>query len=341
MHIDASRRLEMEFTKISGTDIESSRIGLGCWAIGGWLWGGSEERESIDTIISALERGITLIDTAAIYGFGRSEEIVGKAITEYGNRENIVLATKAGLDWTSGKVYRNSTRDRIMKEVEDSLTRLQTDYIDIYQIHWPDYDTPIEETAKAMNELFEKGTIKAIGVSNYSPEQMDVFRKNSPLHTSQPPYNLFERGIEEDIVPYCDDNKVTMLLYGAICRGLLSGRMKADTKFEGDDIRKVDPKFSEPRFAQYLKAVDLLDKYAQERYGKRVIHLAVRWVLDKAPSHIALWGARRPSQLDPVGDIMGWSLKKEDFEAIDKILEETVKDPVGPEFMAPPEHRAA
>ncbi len=331
----------MEFTKISGTDIESSRIGLGCWAIGGWLWGGSEERESIDTIISALERGITLIDTAAIYGFGRSEEIVGKAITEYGSRGKIVLATKAGLDWTSGKVYRNSTRDRIMKEVEDSLTRLQTDYIDIYQIHWPDYDTPIEETAKAMNELFEKGTIKAIGVSNYSPEQMDVFRKNSPLHTSQPPYNLFERGIEEDIAPYCDDNKITMLLYGAICRGLLSGRMKPDTKFEGDDIRKADPKFSEPRFAQYLEAVDLLDKYAQEHYGKRVIHLAVRWVLDKEPSHIALWGARRPSQLDPVGDIMGWSLGKEDFEAIDKILEETIKDPVGPEFMAPPEHRAA
>ncbi|MEZ4547403.1 MAG: aldo/keto reductase [Thermodesulfobacteriota bacterium] len=331
----------MEFTKISGTDIESSRIGLGCWAIGGWLWGGSEERESIDTIISALERGITLIDTAAIYGFGRSEEIVGKAIAEYGNRGKIVLATKAGLDWTSGKVYRNSTRDRIMKEVEDSLTRLQTDYIDIYQIHWPDYDTPIEETAKAMNELFEKGTIKAIGVSNYSPEQMDVFRKNSPLHTSQPPYNLFERGIEEDIAPYCDDNKITMLLYGAICRGLLSGRMKPDTKFEGDDIRKADPKFSEPRFAQYLKAVDLLDKYAQEHYGKRVIHLAVRWVLDKEPSHIALWGARRPSQLDPVGDIMGWSLGKEDFEAIDKILEEIIKDPVGPEFMAPPEHRAA
>ncbi|HML95932.1 MAG TPA: aldo/keto reductase [Thermodesulfobacteriota bacterium] len=331
----------MEFTKISGTDIESSRIGLGCWAIGGWLWGGSEERESIDTIISALDRGITLIDTAAIYGFGRSEEIVGKAIAEYGNRGKIILATKAGLDWTSGKVYRNSTRDRIMKEVEDSLTRLRTDYIDIYQIHWPDYDTPIEETAKAMNELFERGVIKAIGVSNYSPEQMDVFRKNSPLHTSQPPYNLFERGIEEDILPYCDGNKITMLLYGAICRGLLSGRMNKDTQFEGDDIRKADPKFGEPRFAQYLEAVSLLDEYARKHYGKRVIHLAVRWVLDKAPSHIALWGARRPSQLDPVGDITGWSLKNEDFEAIDRILEEAISEPVGPEFMAPPEHGPA
>ena len=331
----------MEYTRISGTNIESSRIGLGSWAIGGWLWGGSEERESIDTIIAALERGITLIDTAPVYGSGRSEEIVGKAVAEYGNREKIVLATKAGLDWTSGKVYRNSTRDRIMKEVEDSLERLQTDYIDIYQIHWPDYDTPIEETAKAMNELFEKGVIKAIGVSNYSTEQMDVFRKNSPLHTSQPPYNLFERGIDDDIFPYCDHNKITMLLYGAICRGLLSGRMKPDTRFEGDDIRKADPKFREPRFEQYLKAVSLLDEYAQKHFGKRVIHLAVRWVLDTAPAHIALWGARRPSQLDPVDGIMGWSLKKEDFEAIDRILEETIKDPAGPEFMAPPEHRAA
>lgn len=331
----------MEHTKISGTNIESSRIGLGCWAIGGWLWGGSEERESINTIISALEKGITLIDTAAIYGSGRSEEIVGKAMAEYGNREKIVLATKAGLDWTSGKVYRNSTRDRIMKEAEDSLERLQTDYIDIYQIHWPDYDTPIEETAKAMNELFEKGVIKAIGVSNFSTEQMDIFRKNAPLHTSQPPYNLFERGIEKDIFPYCDKNNITMLLYGAICRGLLSGRMKPDTKFEGDDIRKADPKFREPRFEQYLKAVSLLDEYAKKHYGKRVIHLAVRWVLDTAPAHIALWGARRPSQLDPMDGIMGWSLKKEDFEAIDRIVEETVTDPVGPEFMAPPEHRAA
>jgi aryl-alcohol dehydrogenase-like predicted oxidoreductase len=228
-----------------------------------------------------------------------------------------------------------------MKEAEDSLKRLRTDYIDIYQVHWPDYDTPIEDTAKAMNELFENGVIRAIGVSNYSTEQMDVFRKNAPLHTSQPPYNLFERGIDEDIFPYCGDNKITMLLYGAICRGLLSGRMKPDTKFEGDDIRKADPKFREPRFEQYLKAVSLLDEYAQKHYEKRVIHLAVRWVLDTAPAHIALWGARRPSQLDLLDGIMGWSLKKEDFEAIDRIVEEAVTDPVGPEFMAPPEHRAA
>ncbi len=329
----------MEHVKISGTDIRCSRIGLGCWAIGGWLWGGSDERESIDTILSALGRGINLIDTAAIYGFGRSEEIVGKALAEHGRREKVIIATKAGLDWTTGKVYRNSTRGRIMKEVEDSLERLRTDYIDIYQIHWPDYDTPVEEAAEAMNDLYKAGKIRAIGVSNYSVGQMDAFRRIAPLHTSQPPYNLFERAVEDDIFPYCGSNGITMLLYGAICRGLLSGRMNGDTKFEGDDIRKADPKFKEPRFGEYLKAVEELDAYARSKYGKRVIHLSIRWILDRAPDHIALWGARRPDQLGPIRELTGWSLDKDDFHAIDKILAETIKDPMGPEFMAPPEHR--
>lgn len=329
----------MEYVKISGTEISSSRIGLGCWAIGGWLWGGSEERESVDTILAALGKGINLIDTAAIYGFGRSEEIVGKALSEYGQRDKVVVATKAGLDWTSGKVIRNSAGDRIKSEIEDSLSRLGTDYIDIYQVHWPDFDTPIEEAASAMDELYRAGKIRAIGVSNYSTAQMDEFRRKAPLHTSQPPYNIFERVIEDDVIPYCDSYGITMLFYGAICRGLLSGRMKPDTQFEGDDIRKIDPKFKEPRFGQYLEAVNRLDEYARNKYGKRVIHLAVRWMLDKYPNHIALWGARRPAQLEPVTEMMGWSLDRDDFKVIDRILAETIKDPVGPEFMAPPTHR--
>ena len=327
----------MEFVKISGTDIESSRIGLGAWAIGGWLWGGSEERESIDTIHAALDSGITLIDTAAIYGFGRSEEIVGKAVSEYGNRDKIIIATKSGLDWTSGKVFRNSTKERIFKEVDDSLERLQTDYIDIYQIHWPDFEASFEEPAEAMKEIYDSGKIRAIGVSNYTIEQMDIFRKVAPLHTSQPPYNLFEREIEKDIFPYCIEHGITMLHYGAICRGLLSGRMNSQTTFEGDDIRKVDPKFkNQQRFEQYLAAVKKLDEFAQENYNKRVIHLALRWVLDKDKSGIALWGARRPSQLEPLKEVFGWSLDEAAFTEIDNILSKTIKDPVGPEFMAPP-----
>lgn len=329
----------MEFIEISGIGIRASRIGLGTWAIGGWLWGGTEERDAIRTIHAALDKGINLIDTAPVYGFGRSEEIVGRAVLEYGRRDRVIIATKVGLEWIDGKVYRNSTRSRILKEIDDSLRRLQTDYIDIYQVHWPDPIVPIEETAEAMNELYKQGKIRAIGVSNYSTEQMDRFRRIAPLHVSQPPYNLFERGIERDVLPYCHRNRIATLLYGAICRGLLSGRMRPNTEFKGDDIRRLDPKFREPRYGQYLKAVDLLDGLARERYGKRIIHLAVRWILDQPGATVALWGARRPDQLDAVDGVMGWSLDKEALEVIDRIIDETIKDPVGPEFMAPPSRR--
>lgn len=326
----------MEYIQIKGTDLNVSRIGLGTWAIGGWLWGGTDEKTSIRTIHAALEKGINLIDTAPVYGFGVSEEIVGKAISEYKNREEIAIATKVGLEWKEGKIFRNSSKQRILKEIDDSLKRLKTDYIDIYQVHWPDPLIPIEETAQAMYELYKEGKIKAIGVSNYSPEQMDVFRQVAPLHTAQPPYNLFERGIEKNVLPYCRKHAIITLMYGSLCRGLLSGRMRLETKFKGDDLRNIDPKFQSPRYSQYLKAVELLDQFAQKNYSKRVIHLALRWLLDQPGVSVALWGARRPEQLEPVDEIFGWSLDAQAKEAIDRIINESIKDPVGPEFMAPP-----
>jgi aryl-alcohol dehydrogenase-like predicted oxidoreductase len=154
--------------------------------------------------------------------------------------------------------------------------------------------------------LLEQGKIRAIGVSNFSVLQMERFRRIASLHVLQPPYNLFERGIETDLLPYCSKNKIAMLGYGALGRGLLSGRMRADTVFNGDDLRRSDPKFIRPRFAQYLAAVDRLDRLAQ-RFGKRVIHLAVRWMLDQGIT-TALWGARHPNQLQPVNEVVGWSL---------------------------------
>ena len=156
----------------------------------------------------------------------------------------------------------------------------------------------------------------------------------APLHGVQPPYNLFEREIEAEILPYCLKNGIATFGYGALCRGLLSGRMKVDTKFEGDDLRRTDPKFQPPRFAHYLAAVERLDHFAQERYGKRVIHLAVRWMLDQGVT-TALWGARHPDQLQPVANVMGWSLDADAKVEINRILAETITDPVGPEFMAP------
>jgi len=326
----------MEYIQIKGTDLNVSRIGLGTWAIGGWLWGGTDEQTSIRTIHAALEKGINLIDTAPVYGFGVSEEIVGKAISEYKNREEIVIATKVGLEWQNKKIFRNSSKERITKEIDDSLRRLKTDYIDIYQVHWPDPLIPIEETAQAMYELYKQEKIKAIGVSNYSPEQMDVFRQVVPLHTAQSPYNLFERGIEADVLPYCRKHGITTLMYGSLCRGLLSGRMQLHTQFNGDDLRNIDPKFQPPRYTQYLKAVELLDQFAQKKYGKRVIHLALRWMLDQPGVGVALWGARRPEQLEPVDELMEWSLDAQAKEVIDRIINESIKDPIGPEFMAPP-----
>lgn len=328
----------MEQIAIGKSGLTTSRIGLGTWAIGGWMWGGSEERESIATIRSAIERGITLIDTAPVYGFGQSEEIVGKAIAEGGLRGKVQIATKVGLAWKDGKVYRDSAAARIRQEIEDSLRRLKTDIIDLYQVHWPDLETPFEETARTLEDLRREGKIRAIGVSNYSPAQMNIFRRAAALDAVQSPYNLFEREIEADVLPYSEKTSLTVLSYGALCRGLLSGRMTSVTTFEGDDLRKVDPKFQPPRFAHYLAAVDRLKALAQNRFGKPVLALAVRWVLDQGPT-IALWGARHPGQLDPVSEIDGWHIDEESKREIDAILKDCISEPISPAFMAPPEKR--
>jgi aryl-alcohol dehydrogenase-like predicted oxidoreductase len=325
----------METLQILPLKKPASRICLGTWAIGGWQWGGTEEQESIETILKAFELGINMVDTAPIYGFGKSEEIVGKALKQYGHREKIILASKVGLEWQQDKVTRNSSRQRIMQEIEDSLKRLQTDYIDVYQIHWPDRSIPFEETAQVLLSLLESGKIRAIGVSNFSTTQMQEFLKFAPIHTTQPPYNLFERAVEKDILPFTEKSGMVTLAYGSLCRGLLTGKMNSETKFQGDDLRKIDPKFQQPIFKQYLDAVSALDAFAKTNYKKNVLALAVRWVLDKGHT-IALWGARHPSQLENIDDAMGWSLNAEAMRQIDKIINQYVKNPIEPEFMAPP-----
>ncbi|MBK5401460.1 aldo/keto reductase [Pseudomonas sp. TH39(2020)] len=324
----------MEQIEIGSSGLKTSRIGLGTWAIGGWKWGGTDERQAIATIRSAVERGVTLIDTAPVYGFGNSEEIVGKALAG-GLRDKVQIATKAGLVWKDGKVYRDSRPARLTQEVEDSLRRLGTDAIDLYQIHWPDLETPFEETALALEKLRLAGKIRAIGVSNFSPAQMDAFRAVARVDAVQPPYNLFEREMESDVLPYASKTGLTVLSYGALCRGLLSGRMTVATTFDGDDLRKVDPKFQGDRFPHYLAAVDELAALARQRFGKSVLALAVRWVLDQGPT-IALWGARRPDQLDPIGEIDGWQIDEASKREIDAILARYIKNTISPAFMAPP-----
>jgi aryl-alcohol dehydrogenase-like predicted oxidoreductase len=332
--------MKIETVKHDNIPVPFSRVGLGTWAIGGWMWGGSDEAASIKTIQRAIDLGINLIDTAPAYGFGHSEEIVGKALADGGRHDKAVLATKVALEWFDGNVYRNATPERIREEIEDSLRRLRTDRVDLYQVHWPDPLVPIEDTAETLLELQQEGKVLALGVSNFSPAQMDAWRRVAPLHSTQPPYNIFEREIENDVLPYALQHKLLVLSYGAICRGLLSGRMSLNRKFDGDDLRRKDPKFQRPRFSQYLKAADRLGQHAWESHGKSLLAFAIRWILDRGETMTALWGARNAAQLDAVEQAFGWELSSDDYTEVDRILCQTIKDPVGPEFMAPPPREA-
>ncbi len=327
----------MEFTRIPGLDLPVSRIGLGTWAIGGTFWGGSDESDSIRTIGKALESGINLIDTAPVYGYGASEEVLGKAIRRYRARNRVIVATKGGLEWTGGKIRRNASPGQLRKDLEESLKRLKVDVIDIYQLHWPDPKVPMNEVAETLLRFREEGKIRVIGVSNFSVEELTRFNTVVPVQTVQSPYNLFEREIEKDVVPWCRENEVAILGYSALCRGVLSGMVGLGTVFSKGDIRKVDPKFQLPRLNHYLAAVKKLDTFAREQFGKRIIHLSLRFVLDRLSGGISLWGARKPAQLEPLNSCFGWKLERGALEEIDKILTETVPEPIGAGFLSPPE----
>jgi aryl-alcohol dehydrogenase-like predicted oxidoreductase len=337
----------METTSIAGRKV--ARVGLGTWAIGGREWGAVPESEAVATVLGALERGINLIDTAPIYGHGRAEEIVGQALRAHGRREDFFIATKAGLSWSSAGVYTDSTAARLRQELEDSLRRLGTDFIDLYQIHWPDPLVPIAETAALLDGFRREGKVRALGVSNFSVAQMEEFRAVAPLASNQPPYNLFERSFPEggpacgvgvhspgkNILEFCRENHIALLTYSSLCRSLLGGRVHRGMTFDAKDIRSVDPKFQEPRFSQYMTAVEGLAALAKERFGKTVLELAARWVLDRPGVSVALWGAKRPDQLDAVAGVMGWKLDAEAMAEIDRIVTEAVTDPVGPEYLTP------
>jgi aryl-alcohol dehydrogenase-like predicted oxidoreductase len=323
----------METTTIAGVRV--SRIGLGTWAMGGLEWGAVPDDMAVATCLSAIERGINLIDTAPIYGHGRSEEIIGNAMRAQGRREAFFIATKAGLEWTDHGVFANLTAARLRQEVEDSLRRLGTDYIDLYQVHWPDTLIPVAEVAALLAEFQREGKVRALGVSNFSVAQMEEFRSVVPLASNQPPYNLFEREIDQEILPWCAANGVAILTWSTLCRSLLAGRVTRGMNFDAKDIRSMDPKFREPRFSQYITAVERLAAFARERYGKTVLELAARWVLDRPGISVALWGAKRPEQLDAVAGVLGWKLDPSAMAEIDKIVAESVTNHVGPEYLSP------
>lgn len=319
-----------ESSKLGRSEINIPRIGLGTWAIGGWMWGGTNRQEAIRAIRYGIDLGITLIDTAPVYGFGLSEEIVGEAIAEHQCRDQVIIATKAGLEWdTANRVWRNSSRERILQEIDDSLRRLRTEYIDLYQIHWPDPEVPIGETAETLYQLLEQGKIRAIGVSNYTPEQMEQWQQYAPLHSNQSQLNLFQTHLLETTFAYCHEKEIGTLTWGTLAHGLLTGKFTPHSTFPEDDLRHRNPLFQGEQFIQYLNAVEELKQFAAEK-GKSITQLAIRWALDQEGVTTALWGVRRPEQLKEAIGSLGWHLSPEEIGEIRQIVDKHVTDPVKP-----------
>jgi methylglyoxal reductase len=295
---------EQLIREIGKSGVKASAVGLGTWAIGGWMWGGTDERESISAIQASLDAGVTLIDTAPAYGLGRSEEIVGKALA--GRRDKAVIATKCGLVWHTqqGKhffdqddkpVHRYLGRDAILHEVEESLKRLGTDYIDLYITHWQDPTTPVEETVRALEDLRASGKIRAIGASNVSRTELESYIATGGLDAIQERFSMIDREIETELLPLTQKNGVVTLSYSSLALGLLSGTIGPDRVFAGDDQRKNSPRFS---VANRQKAKDLAEaiRPVADRHGASIAQTVIAWTLAQPGVTFALCGARNPAQ---------------------------------------------
>ena len=296
-----------------------SEIGLGTWAIGGpweWGWGPQNDQESIQAIHKGLDYGINWIDTAAAYGLGHAEEIIAKALK--GNRQKVFLATKCGLVWDdNGKVSNNIQPESILKEAEDSLRRLKTDYLDLYQIHWPDGKTPIEDSWAAFIRLKEQGKIRYPGVSNFGVDLLARCESIAHVNSLQPPYSLLDRHIEKDILPWCQKQGVGIVAYSPLQSGLLTGKFNK-SKLAKDDWRIRGKYFKEPWFSKNLQfAVEL--RTIASRYNKSLIHLAIAWVLMNQVVSSAIVGVRCVNQVEEMMGSADWELKKEDLQEIEKI----------------------
>lgn len=296
-----------------------TEIGLGTWAIGGpweWGWGPQDDKESIRTIHRALEAGINWIDTAAVYGLGHAEEVVAQAVS--GKRDEVFIATKCGLVWNDkGQVRNNNRPESILREAEESLRRLNTDYIDLYQIHWPDPDTPIEASWEAMVRLQEQGKVRYIGVSNFDVELLSRCEAIHHVNSLQPPYNLLNRDYEKEILPWCKAHGTGVVAYSPMMSGLLTGKFDK-SRLAPDDWRHKSPYFKEPQLTRNLQFVEALKPIA-EKYGKSVAQLAIAWVLMNDAVTSAIVGARRPEQVDEIISGAGWKIEAEDMDKIEEL----------------------
>lgn len=311
----------MRYVRLGRTELQVSRVALGTWAFGG-EWGADAASRARDVIHHALESGVTFFDTAQGYGFGRSERLLGEALWERTRRDEVVIATKGGLRRDGERLVRDSSPDWLRRGVDSSLNELGTDYIDLYQVHWPDLVTPFEETGAALKALVREGKIRHVGVSNFDAAQMAALSKTVAVETLQPPYHVFRRGIEAEILPYAERHDIGVLVYGPLAHGLLSGHVTREAAFAPDDWRSHNPDFKGETFARNLAVADSLREYAASA-GMTLPALAVAWTLSHPAVHVALVGARRPEQLDATMAAAGVELSEHDRDEIDKLLMNT------------------
>ena len=324
----------MEKRALGKSGLLVSQIAFGAWAIGGWKWGGSDKKDSLRAIHACLDHGISSLDTAPIYGFGQSESVVGEAIK--GNRDSYEILTKAGMRWEGKKgeyffttndnsgiqreIYTYSGRDSLIAECEESLKRLGTDYIDLYQIHWPDNTTPIEEAMEAFRILMEQGKIRAAGVSNYSVEQMERASTVVDLSSNQVPYSMVRREIEQDVVPWCLDNNCGILAYSPLQRGLLTGKITPDYPFAPGDNRPETPHFRINNLIRINKFLEKISPLAQEK-GATLSQLVIAWTLRQPGITVALVGARTEEQVTQNAGALEVQLSDDELDMIYQKLE--------------------
>ena len=319
------QELSMDIRKLGSSDLQLTTIGLGTWAMGGgaWKfgWGPQDDQASIQAIHKALDLGVNWIDTAPIYGHGRSEQVVGEAIR--GRRNSLIIATKCGRVWEPGSIEigKSLKANSVKNEVENSLRRLKIDVIDLYQIHWPQPDEQIEEGWQAMADLVKEGKVRYIGVSNFSLSQLKRAHAIHPITSLQPPYSMLKRDIEEEILPYCREKNIGIIAYSPMQAGLLTGKFNREraAQLPDSDWRSRNPYFKEPQLTPNLQAVEDLKTIAA-RKDISMAQLSLAWVLRHSETTAAIVGARSPKQIEETAAASGIRLSREEVDAIEAIL---------------------
>jgi aryl-alcohol dehydrogenase-like predicted oxidoreductase len=303
------------------TGLEVYPIAFGAWQLGG-EWGEFDEQQAVAAIRQARELGVNLFDTAQGYGFGASEHLLGRALRDDldKRRDEVVIATKGGLRMTDEGLVRDASPDFLRGGLEDSLRSLGVDYVDIYQVHWPDPNVPFAETAAALEELVQEGKIRHVGVSNYDAAQMAEFTRIRPVETLQPPYHLFRRDVEAEVLPYAREHDIGVLVYGPLAHGLLTGSMDEHTTFAADDWRSQSSVFEGEAFRRNLEIVGELERFAADELGTSVAQLAVAWTLANPAVHVAIVGARSAKHVEEGVAAAQLRLSEVDLEQIDRII---------------------